>query len=194
MGRRKSAPVNAPSTTAEATALLGEYAKGVATIDHMRAHYDAIITDLQAERDKLVEPIESGLKDLFISLRAWWAVAGDSVTDGKRKTAEIAGCLVGLRINTPSLKLAKDKTADQLVNDLDDAALFDFIIRSAKLNKPTIIQALRGPADPVKAALLDLGFTTSQTEQFFIDRLKPEGEAEDPQTIPDESIDRGEPA
>jgi phage host-nuclease inhibitor protein Gam len=194
MARRKSAPVNAPSTLAEATALLGEYARGLTTIESMRAHYDAIIADLQAERDRCIAPVEEGLKDLFIGLRAWWAVSGDKVTDGKRKTAEIAGCLVGLRIDNPSLKLPKDMTDEQIVEWLDEHFAEDVLTVSVKPNKPALIALLRGEDGPEKQELLAKGFETRQAEKFFIDRVKLDPAQPDPEQMPADSLQVGEAA
>jgi phage host-nuclease inhibitor protein Gam len=192
MARRKSAPVNAPANTAEATELLGDYAANLATIDHIRAHYNAIIADLQAERDRAIAPIEDGLKDKFVSLRSWWAVASFGVTDGKRKTAEIAGCLLGLRTNTPSLKLPKDMSDEDVIAWLDEHFTEEFLTISVKPNKPALIAAVRGEDGPTKQALLAIGFETKQTEAFFIDRVKPEPASPEPEIMPAEALAAGE--
>lgn len=197
MARRKSAPVNAPTTTVEATALLGEYARGITTIEGVRAHYDAIIADLQAERDAIIAPVETGLKDLFISLRAWWAVAADSVTGGKRKTAEIAGCLVGIRTTPPSLKLPKASVLSQ--EDLIDKLIEEYgpayVTFTTKLNKPALIADLRKPVGRLQETLVcDFHLSTSQREEFFIDRMKTETLGDDPITAPDEALVQGEAA
>lgn len=192
MPRRKSAPVNAPSTTQEATALLGEYARGITTVESMRAHYDAIIADLQAERDREIAPIETVLKDMFVGLRSWWAVASFGVTGGKRKSAVIAGCEIGLRTNNPSLKLPKDMTDEQVVQWLDQHFTETFLTISVKPNKPAIIAELRGEDGPTKMALQAAGFETKQPEAFYIDRVKPEPASPEPEIMPAEALAAGE--
>ena len=188
MPRRKSAPVNAPSTLAQATELLGEYANKSASVEQIRAEYSAMIAALQAERDNIIAPVETGLKEHFIALRSWWAVSGDAVTDGKRKTAEIAGCLVGIRTTPPSLKLPKGAVDGDMIERLYDEHE-EFIVTTHKLNKSALIAALRVPDGAVAAALeTDFGLTTSQREEFFIDRVKTEPAPIDPAIMPAEVV------
>ena len=191
MARRKSSSINAPSTLAEASAILAKYGRALTTIECLRAEYDQKIAAMQAERDLIIAPIESGMKDMFIGLRAWWAVAAPGVTGGKRKTAEIAGCLLGLRINTPSLKLPKDMREVDIVDWLRQAG-DNFVTISIKPNKPELISLLRGEDGPDKSKLLAKGFGTRQAEQFFIDRVKIETAPADPDQIPGETAWQGE--
>ncbi len=192
MTRRKSAPVSAPTSLTEATAMIGQYAVASATIERTRAHYEAIIAQLLAERDAIIEPVETGLKAHFISLRAWWAVAGDSVTEGKRKTAEIAGCHLGLRTNPPSLKLPKTNVldAEELIQKLDNFFGEQFIVTTRKLDKPALIAALRDPLSHEQEALVfDMHLGTAQSDVFFIDRVKVEAAPKSPITAPDDALE-----
>jgi phage host-nuclease inhibitor protein Gam len=192
MARRKSAAVNAPANIQEATDMLGQYALGITTAESIRAHYDATIAKLQAERDAAIAPLETHMKDMFISLRSWWAVTCLDITDGKRKTAEIAGCLIGLRTNNPALKLPPKMTEGDAIEWLSEHMACDFVNFTAKLNKAALIAAIRSDANATKAKLLAAGFDIRQPEQFFIDRVKLEPSAAATQQLPDDTLDQGE--
>lgn len=175
MARRKSIPATAPSTIGEATALLGRYAEILTLSEELKANADISIAQIQAARDDFIKPLEEELKDLFIQLRSWWAVAGDAVTDGKRKSTEIAGCVLGLRTTPPSLKTPKGHPVDALIETLLENDCDGFVATSHKLNKPAIITTLRAdPDDNLSKLLTSMGFIASQRDEFFIDRARVE--------------------
>lgn len=194
MARKKSPALVAPTTIAEATAALSDYVDILTTIEEARAAADASIANIEAARDQLVKPLEARLKELFIPLRAWWAVAGEAITDGKRKSAEIAGCLIGIRTSTPALKLPKGKTSADIVAALMAELGEDpFITTKRSINKPPIITIIRNglPADPESPNGLlvnaiyhtlteTIGLSVTQTEEFFIDRARTEPAPADP--------------
>lgn len=189
MARRKSTVQNAPATIEEATALLSEYATTSAAIEEARAEADSAIAAIEGARDQLCKPHEERLKDVFLRLRAWWAVAGDHVTDGKRRSAEIAGCQIGIRTSTPALKSPTGISSEDLVAQLIEWDQGDeFLTTTVKLNKPAIIGTLRGADGYAKTELADTyGFTVSQKDEFFIDRVKREQPA-DPEIVPVEQV------
>lgn len=184
MGRRKSAPQTAPSTVDEAIDTIGRYLGKIAVIDEAKADADAAIAAIQAERDQLVAPLNVEIEDLFLQLRAWWAVAAPAMTKGKRKSIELAGALIGERTTPPSLKLPKGKKVDEMVSDLLAALAGDFLVTRHSLDKPAIIKALRAQIDPEDDELAierrdqqilrdKLKLTVSQRDEFFIDRAAP---------------------
>lgn len=187
MARRKSTVLNAPTTIEEATALLAEYATTAAAIEEARAEADSAIAAIEGARDMLCKPHEERLKDMFNQLRAWWAVAGDHVTNGKRKSTEIAGCVLGIRTTTPALKLPSKITSEDLIAQLIEWDQGDeFLTTTVKLNKPAIISTLRGTDGYAKTELAETyGFTVTQKDEFFIDRVKRDQPA-DPDVVPAE--------
>jgi phage host-nuclease inhibitor protein Gam len=173
--RRKAPRLEAPNTIEEATALLGEYAACLTQVESIRADADASIAAIQAARDGFLKPLDERMKDIFRQLRAWWAVAGEAITEGKRKSTEISGCLVGERTTPPKLAMAKGMDEEDavdaiLASDLDDEKL---IVTTMKLAKPTLIQLLKDAESDDARTLRTIGLFLKQTEEFFIDRAAP---------------------
>jgi phage host-nuclease inhibitor protein Gam len=190
MARRKSPPVSAPSNMAEATAILCRYSMILTAVEETRAVADVSIAAIEAERDAHNKPLEEEAKDLFVQLRSWWAVAGDAVTEGKRKSTEIAGCLLGVRTTTPMLKLPKGLNVDALIDRLLASWAGRLIIKRA-LNKPVILADLRNldSVDPDLRAIYSLwGLEASQREEFFIDRALRAPAPADPEILEGETL------
>lgn len=170
--RRKAPRQQAPQTIDEATALLGRYAEIVTSVETLRADADESIARIEAARDAIATPLEEEAKDIFSQLRAWWAVAGDAITEGKRKSAEIAGCLIGERTTTPKLALAPRMTEASAIAWLELNSLFDLVRIKKTLDKPALLTALK--ADTILGrSLAGAGFSPGQKDEFFIDRAGP---------------------
>ncbi|WP_066546755.1 host-nuclease inhibitor Gam family protein [Sphingomonas sp. CCH15-F11] len=175
--RRKAPKQDAPVTIEEATRMLGDYAQLQLNIEQLEATAKGAIAAIQAERDEAIAPVKEQAEQLFRQLRAWWAVAGPQLTEGKRKSLPIAGCIIGVRTSGPKLKLPKGmneaaaiKWLRGLANGIGDA----FIRVKESLDKPALIKAVDEPG--FTGPLLTVqGFRASQTEEFFIDlaQVKP---------------------
>ena len=188
--RRKSAALDAPQTIDQATALAGRYAELLTGCEELRAATDSGIARIEATRDAQIAPSEQEAKDIFRQLSRWWSVAAPAMTDGKRKSVELAGCVIGERTAMPSLKLPKGQKEDEAVGSLRKwiEAGFDWpnacLRIKYNLEKPEIIKILR--LDSVSMAgekLAALGFTVSQREEFFIDRAKHSPAPADPEIL-----------
>ena len=103
--RRKAPRQIAPQTIEEAIALLARYSGILTETERLRADADVAIATIEAARDAAIAPMEEEAKSLFLQLRAWWGVAGDTLTEGKRKSYELAGCILGVRTTPPGLKM-----------------------------------------------------------------------------------------
>jgi phage host-nuclease inhibitor protein Gam len=132
--RRKAPRQQAPQTIEEATALLGRYAGFLTEAERLRAEADQAKAAIDAARDMALAPIEQEAKGIFLQLRAWWGVAGTELTEGKRKSYEIAGCILGERTTPPSLAMpAKDEEAATI---LINAELSDLCRFKITVDKP----------------------------------------------------------
>jgi phage host-nuclease inhibitor protein Gam len=165
--RRKAPRQQAPTNIEEATGLLGKYAGIVTEAEQLRADADAAIAAIEAARDQALAPIEEEAKAIFLQLRAWWAVAGDTLTEGKRKSVELAGCLVGERTTPKKVIIGKMKVGEAIGN-LVAAGLGQLVRWKGALDKPEILKALAD--DELQPKLAGLGFSAKQTDEFFIDR------------------------
>jgi phage host-nuclease inhibitor protein Gam len=187
--RRKAPRQPAPQTIDEATTAIAEYADIILGVEELRADADASIAAIQAERDRMIAPLEQRAKDLFLQLRAWWGVAAPSLTDGKRKSVELAGCVIGERTTPKSLKLPAK--ADESAALLVSAGLAQLCRHKMEVDKPAVLKVLTAEDElanlekmatndaarqlvaEVKAKiekLRELGFKPVQKEEFFIDR------------------------
>ncbi len=188
MPRRKSTPQAAPSTLPEAIAIIERYLGLLGIEAEAAADADKAIQTIQATRDELVAPIRAEANDLFLQLRAWWAVAGAELTGGKTKSTELAGAIIGERTTTPSLRLPrgmKVEDAAAFIKSLADSfpGVEPLVRIKTELEKPAIIKLLRSSAavGPVVDKIREQGFAVAQREEFFIDRAAPK-EA-DPQLV-----------
>lgn len=188
MPRRKSTPQVAPSTLPEAIAIIERYLGLLGVEADAAAEADKAIQAIQVSRDELVAPIRAEANDLFLQLRAWWAVAGTELTGGKTKSTELAGAIIGERTTTPSLRLPRGMKVEDAVAFIKDMVEkfpgTEGLIRvKQELEKPAIIKLLRSgtAVGPVVEAIREQGFAVAQREEFFIDRAAPK-EA-DPQLV-----------
>lgn len=180
MPRRKSSAQSAPSTLPDAIETIGRYLGILATSEQAKADADSAILAIQSARDELVAPLKAEADDLFLQLRAWWAVAGDDMTKGKTKSVELAGALIGERTTSPSLKIPRTMKAEDAVlfikGLVDQFPGTEGLVRiKTELEKPALIKLLRSntAAGPVVERIRAQGFTVSQREEFFIDRAAP---------------------
>ncbi len=133
--RRKSAAQEAPQTLEQAVALLGQYRDLVDMVDDLADERDRAIARIKGEYDLIAAPIGVRAQDMFRQLRAWWAVAGEELTGGKRKSAPLAGVIIGERTTPPSLQLPKGKNVDDIVAVLLAHFGDTYVVTSHKLDK-----------------------------------------------------------
>lgn len=170
--RRKSDRLDAPQTIEEATLLIANYLDVSLGVEELRADAETSIAQIRAIRDELLAPLEQQLKDEFLQLRTWWAVAAPSLTDGKRRSVELAGAVIGERLTPPSLKLAKGLTLPALVEKLLKAGWDGLVRTKHEADKPAILKMLAGDHARMVAAL---GVEAIRKDEFFIDRVKEAG-------------------
>lgn len=180
VSRRKAPKQEAPQTIDQAVARISEYRDLLDKINELKADAATSIAQIEAARDEFAAPLEQRLKDVFRQLRAWWAVAAPELTDGKRKSITLAGCLIGERTTPPSLKHEGMK-AEDLVDQLAELGLEELLRVTTKLDKAACIRAI-GADDELGQLLAWLGARNHQGEEFFIDRA--EKKEADPEMVP----------
>ncbi|WP_168196009.1 host-nuclease inhibitor Gam family protein [Novosphingobium sp. EMRT-2] len=180
--RRKAPKQEAPQTLEAAIALIAEYRDLNDTIEQLAADAGSAIARIEAERDRMAKPLEVRASAIFLQLRAWWAVAAPELTQNKRKSVPLAGCLIGERTSPPALKLRKTTMA-KLVEKLVALKKAAVIRTTHKLDKPTAIKAIQAE-DELGRMLGELGAYVAQGEEFFVDwpRPKPADTATTPET------------
>lgn len=182
--RRKAAAVDAPSTTEDAVKLIGNYAEAEHHATKVHAEAEEKIAAIKAERDSVLALLDEAQKLRFNRLKAWWSVASETLTDGKRKSVELAGALIGERTTNPKLKLPKGMTEQRAVDLLLEWLGGDYVRTVNQLDKPAILARLKdvpqGGEDPLvlqefRVLADEVGASISQKEEFFISVAPLEG-------------------
>jgi hypothetical protein len=94
--------VRAPRTVQAATELLERYANLTGDLAQIAADRADRIAEISAGADKAAEPKLGELAELGAALEAWWLDGGSDVAGGK-KSAELGGCVIGLRMSRAKL-------------------------------------------------------------------------------------------
>lgn len=178
--RRTAPKVEAPQTLDAAIALISEYRDLGDTVGQLNVDASSAIAQIEAARDAMAKPLEIRAANLFLQLRAWWAVAAPELTQGKRKSVPLAGCNIGERTSPPALKLRKIKMAE-LIEKLLARKMTGFLRITHKLDKPAAIKAIQ-TTDENGSILIELGATVAQGEEFFIDWPRPKAAELPPET------------
>lgn len=169
MARRKQvALADVPQTTEAAIALLDEYRKveRQSMVDRLVA--DALINETKTQLAARLAEREPLQKDRFAALKAWWEAGGKDMA-GKKRSAELAGATLGIRLTPPAVKFRKGVTAKSIVDWL--GLVFGgkgFLRTKVELDKPAVIKALQEAA-PMAGPLTERGVTVVQKDEFFID-------------------------
>lgn len=169
MARRKQvALADVPQTTEEAIALLDAYRQTERTNLTDQIVADALITETKTQLAQRMAEREPAQKARFAALKAWWEAGGKDMA-GKKRSAELAGATIGVRLSTPSVKFAKGwnaKKALEWLGGLRWSKARTFKRTKVELDKQAIIKAI-GEADVEKTFRSVL--TVVQTDEFFVD-------------------------
>lgn len=173
-----------PSITSldELVTRLGRFAHLSANADTIIALAEEKIAEIKAQRDAALQPIAAEMKRIQQEAQPWWSANGEQLTDGKKKSVELAGCLIGERLSKPSLAYPKPENhAIALIEGREWNALLRV---KKELDKPAILKALAFELPEVETDALaefdalemrklleDLGFAIAQKEEFFIARV-----------------------
>lgn len=170
MPRRKDTAAPAPTSAAEATLMIGEYVQIERDQTLERLAAEAAIDRIKQQRDQRLRELEAEAQPLFAGLKAWWEAGGkDELAKGKR-SAELAGAKIGIRLTPPAVKLKRGvKAADVIawLRDLRWARAKDFLRMKVDLDKQAVIKAVT--ADEEICNRFAAHLYIEQTDEFFID-------------------------
>lgn len=168
MARRKQAALTVPASQSEAIALLAEYRAAERRALELRLGYELQIDKFKTERDQVLALIAADQAPRFAALKAWWEAGGKELA-GKRRSAELAGATLGIRLTPPAVKFAKGINAGRIVDWLGRVVGGTAFLRTkVELDKPAIIKVLSEDG-PMAEPLSNQGVTVIQTDEFFID-------------------------
>ena len=170
MARRKKSTVNAPTSAAEATVMIGEYVAIERDKALERLAAEAAIDRVKQQRDEKLRELEAVAADLFEGLKAWWEAGGkDELAFGKR-SGQIGGAKIGIRLTPPAVKLKRGVKLGDVVAWLGSirwARAKDFLRTKIELDRQAVIKAVQ--ADASVAERLSGYLTVQQADEFFID-------------------------
>jgi phage host-nuclease inhibitor protein Gam len=183
--RMKTTATPAITSLEELTARVGRWATVQAQIETLQAQTGEEITAIKTRLGEALAPLEAELKAILLAAKPWWEANSEQLTDGKKKSALLAGCQIGIRLSPPAL--AFPKPAEHAVNLIEGQGWKALLRVTVEMDKPAILKALafeepeREPdtipqlaaemeALEVRDGLARFGFKAVQKEEFFIAR------------------------
>jgi phage host-nuclease inhibitor protein Gam len=172
MARRKDTAAPAPTSAAEATLMIGEFVAIDRDIALERLAAEAAMDRIKQQRDEAIRALESQAQPLFAGLKAWWETGGkDELAKGKR-SAEIGGAKIGIRLTPPKVKLKRGVKAEALIawlKDLPFPRAADFLRTKTELDRQAVIKAVHADADAEAIEMFGPRLSVEQADEFFID-------------------------
>lgn len=161
-----SPKLRADAPIEKGTAVLERYsalAGQLATIEEDRA---TALASTNAVADGIAAPIVAEMQLLEQQLKPWWIRIADKVTGGKRKSAELGGCMIGTKDKAASLAIAGDEAA--IVEQLKGQRWAkDYLRTVTSIDKIAVLKAIAGPNAHAQK-LTDVGFSKTDPEPTFI--------------------------
>lgn len=161
-----------PLSAAAASTMLERFAE----LDGQAAAIDAerqeAIAKINANADTLMLPLREELDEIEAKVSPWWSKTGHELAQGKRKSIELGGCMIGSRASRATLAIAGDlKDVVSAMTGLRWAK--PFLNFTVSLNRTITLQDFDGRHGP---KLLELGITRREgDDSFFVRRVDQAG-------------------
>ena len=165
--------IAAPRSVADATALCERFARLDGKIAEIDAARNDAIAAANTTADKAGEPLIAERDAIAAKLERWWKRMAGKLTEGKRKSIELGGCMIGSRSGRDSLDIAGDE--DAIVKALGKRpwAKASLLKVKTSLDKVAILKSVDGV---YKKHLAALGLTRKPGEETFVlERVEQEG-------------------
>lgn len=128
------------------------------------------IDRIKERLDRHLADLDARAKPLFAGLKAWWEAAGRHELAKGRRSAELGGAKIGIRLTPPAVKFSRGVKAADVVawlRDLRWARAKDFLRTKIDLDRQAVIKAVQ--ADEEVAARFADRLKVEQVDEFFID-------------------------
>ena len=157
--------IRQPRSTEQATALLEQFAELDGQIAAIEANRRECIAAVNARCDTAANDLIARRDSIREKLAPWWKKNGEKLTEGKRKSIERGGCIIGSRAGSTSL--AVDGTEDDVVAALGKLRWAKKVLLRVKtsLDRKAILKELDGKR---KDELEKLGLRKDHGEETFI--------------------------
>lgn len=155
-------------TLAVATAALTRHAAIEGEIAAIEEGRSGKLADINTAADQARQPLDKELAAIGEALEPWWSANGGEHTSGKRKSAELGGCMIGTRSSKEKLAIAGDQ--DALVEDMRTLRWAKPYVRvTYSIDKQAVLPAMVGKHGE---ALRSLGFSVEPaSDTFFVKRV-----------------------
>lgn len=174
-GDKPRTQMRTPRTLDQATAMAARFAELDTRLAQIEAERRSQTGQINAACDAVAGPITQELADIARCMAPWWAKHGVELTKGKRKSAELGGCMIGARAQRARLAHGFDN------DELALAALIASPYRKGTvavryaINRTATLKLLDGTGAVAKG-LAALGFRSEQPEEaFYIARVEQGG-------------------
>ena len=166
------AALRTPRTVKAATALLERFAELDGAIAAIEGGRTKAIAQVNAEADAKAAPLLVEQATMRVKLEIWWKGAAAELTQGKRKSIELGGCVVGRRAGRDSLAVAGDEKAIVAALEKHEWAK-PLLAVTVKLDRKNVLASIEGfYAKP----LAKLGLSRKPGEEtFYVERTAQAG-------------------
>lgn len=164
--------VRTPKTTKAAAALLKRYAELDQLIANIEAIRNELIASANSTADAAADPLILERAVILEKIEPWWTAAAAELTQGKRKSIELGGCMIGSRAGRESLGIAGKE--DDVVKALSTRAWAKPLLKvKTTLDRRAVLMSLTGV---YKKQLASLGLSRVEAgETFYVERLEQGG-------------------
>ena len=163
--------IRQPRSTAQAQELAERFAALEGELEIIEAARSDAIAAANAQADTASSALLEERQRIRAVMEPWWAKARPGLTDGKRKSIELGGCMIGSRSGSRSLKVADENAAVAKLREKDWGK--DLVRTRHSLDRRAIMSAMAGEH---KAKLRRLGFTIDDgSESFILERVAQSG-------------------
>lgn len=168
------AAIRAPRSLTEAQRLCEQFAQLDGEIAAIEEARDVAIAAANAEVDKDLLPLVARRDAIAAKLGPWWGENAHALTQGKRKSAELGGCVLGTREGRVSVVLARPE--DEVVAAMQGENWAAYYLRTkVELSKAAVLLGLSNPG-PDADRLTSLGLSIKRgPDAFRIERTKQAG-------------------
>lgn len=155
--------VNAPVELA--TPLLERFAQLGLEIELAEASRAEAIVAANAAADQILLPMVQERDQLLAALEPWWKRMGAALLTGKRKTVELAGCIIGTKAATASLSFGPGDEKAALASLQAAKWAKPYVRTTPSIDKAAVKKALPGKhGEQLKA----LGFSLPDVGDVFV--------------------------
>ncbi|AJP72939.1 host-nuclease inhibitor Gam family protein [Sphingomonas hengshuiensis] len=165
--------LQAPTSIEEAAALLERYAVLAGAMTTIAERRTKILARANAAADGAATPLIDEMAAIAALIEPWWKANAAALTEGKRKSIELGGCMIGSKLGASSLISAK-ASFDQQAEAMRKLEWGKPYVRvTVSIDKAAVRKGLAGPD---AAKLKRRGFSVAAgADEFFLERVAQDG-------------------